>query len=96
MSVFVKIVDSVFLYSGECVVVHKDGIDVVRRNTHGNTDSNTETNSGPVTTATIPYISGTSETIARPRAPLTYFIDGGVRRIFLGLTFWPKGIFLGL
>ena len=31
-----------------------------------------------------------------PGAPLTYFNDGGVRRIFLGLTFWPKGIFLGL
>ena len=29
-------------------------------------------------------------------APLTYFNDGGVWRIFLGLTFWPKGIFLGL
>ena len=31
-----------------------------------------------------------------PGAPLTYFNDGGVQRIFLGLTFWPKGIFLGL
>ena len=31
-----------------------------------------------------------------PGAPLTYFNDGGVRRIFWGLTFWPKGIFLGL
>ena len=31
-----------------------------------------------------------------PGAPLTYFSDGEVRRIFLGLTFWPKGIFLGL
>ena len=31
-----------------------------------------------------------------PGAPLTYFNDRGVRRIFLGLTFWPKGIFLGL
>ena len=31
-----------------------------------------------------------------PRAPLTNFNDGGVLRIFLGLTFWPKGIFLGL
>ena len=30
-----------------------------------------------------------------PGAPLTYFNDGGVRRIFLGLTFWPKGIFFG-
>ena len=34
--------------------------DFVRRNTHSNTDSNTQTNSGPVTTATIPYIRGTS------------------------------------
>ena len=38
--------------------------DFVRRNTHSNTDSNTQTNSGPVTTATIPYIRGTSDTIA--------------------------------
>ena len=31
-----------------------------------------------------------------PGAPLTYFNDGGgVRRIFLGLIFCPKGIFLG-
>ena len=30
-----------------------------------------------------------------PGAPLTYFNDGGVRRIFLGLRFSPKGIFLG-
>ena len=44
---------------------------VVRRNTHSNTDSNTQTNvnSGPVTTATIPYIRGTSETIARILQP---------------------------
>ena len=34
--------------------------------------------------------------VTTPGAPLTYFNDGGVRRIFLGLTFWPKGIFLGL
>ena len=41
--------------------------DFVRRNTHNNTDSSAQTNvnSGPVTTATIPYIRGTSETIAR-------------------------------
>ena len=41
--------------------------DFVRRNTHSKTDSDTQTNvnSGPVTTATIPYIRGTSETIAR-------------------------------
>ena len=38
--------------------------DFVRWNTHSNTDSNTQTNSGPVTTATIPYIRGTSDTIA--------------------------------
>ena len=31
--------------------------DFVRRNTHSNTDSNTQINSGPVTTATIPYIT---------------------------------------
>ena len=40
--------------------------DFVSRNTHSNTDSNTHTSvsSGPVTTATITYIRGTSETIA--------------------------------
>ena len=37
--------------------------DFVRRITHSNTDSNSQTNSGPVTTATIPYIRGTSKTI---------------------------------
>ena len=43
--------------------------DFFRRNAHSNTDSNTQTNSGPVTTATIPYIRGTSETIARILQP---------------------------
>ena len=43
--------------------------DFVRQNTHSNTDSNTKTNSGPVMTATIPYIRGTSETIARVLQP---------------------------
>ena len=43
--------------------------DFVRRNTHSNTDSNTQTNSGLVATATIPYIRGTSETIARILRP---------------------------
>ena len=38
--------------------------DFVRRNTHSNTDTQTNVNSGPVTTATVPYIRGTSETIA--------------------------------
>ena len=36
---------------------------------HSNTDSNSQTNSGPVTTATIPYIRGTSETIAHILQP---------------------------
>ena len=45
--------------------------DFVRRNTHSNADSNTRAivNSGPVTTATIPYIRGTSEIIARILQP---------------------------
>ena len=45
--------------------------DFVKRNTHSNTDSNTQTNvnSAPVTTATLPYIRGTSETIARILQP---------------------------
>ena len=43
--------------------------DFVRRNTQSSTDSNTQTNSGPVTAATTPYIRGTSETIARILQP---------------------------
>jgi len=47
--------------------------DFVRRNTHSNStaDSNIQTNvnSGPVTTATLPYIRGTSETTARILQP---------------------------
>ena len=43
--------------------------DFVRRNTHSNTDTQTNVNSGPVTTATVPYIRGTSETIARILQP---------------------------
>ena len=46
-------------------------MDFVRRNTHSNTDSYTQTNinTGPVATATIPKIRGTSETIARILQP---------------------------
>ena len=44
-------------------------MDFDRRNTHSNTDSNTPTNVSPVTTATIPYIRGTSVTIARILQP---------------------------
>ena len=45
--------------------------DFGRRDTHSNTDSNTQTNinSGPVTATTILYIRGTSETIARTLQP---------------------------
>ena len=44
-----------------------------------------------------PFLSlSKCHTTGGPWAPLTYFNDGGVRRIFLGLTFWPKGIFWGL
>ena len=45
--------------------------DSARENTHSDTDFNTQTNvnSGPVTTAAIPYIRGTSETIARILQP---------------------------
>ena len=38
---------------------------------HTKAKFNTQTNSGPVTTATIPYIRGTSETIARILAYIT-------------------------
>ena len=31
-----------------------------------------------------------------PGAPLTYFNNGGLRVIFLGLKFWPKVVFWGL
>ena len=48
--------------------------DFVRRNTNSNTDSNTQNNSGPVTTATIPYIRGTSEIIARINYNLTVYV----------------------
>ena len=44
-------------------------MDFVRRNTHSNSDSNTQTNSGAATTATIRYIRGTSEIIARILQP---------------------------
>ena len=45
--------------------------DFARWNTHSNTDSNTQTNvnSGPVTTAAILYIRGTPETMARILQP---------------------------
>ena len=44
-------------------------MDFLRRNTLSNTDSSTQTNinSGPVMTATIPYMSDTSETIKHIR-----------------------------
>ena len=46
-------------------------MDFVIRNTHSNTDSNTQTNvnSGPVMIATLPYIRGTPETITRILQP---------------------------
>ena len=47
-------------------------MDFVTRNTHSNTDSNIQTNinNGPVTTAhNIPYVGGTSETIALTQQP---------------------------
>ena len=43
--------------------------DFVRRNTQSSTDSNTQTNSGAATTATLRYIRGTSEIIARILQP---------------------------
>ena len=50
-------------YLNNVFIKNNYNTDIVRGNTHSNTDSNTQTNSGPVTTATIPYIRGTSETI---------------------------------
>ena len=44
-------------------------MDSLRRNTVSNTDSSTQINSGPVMTATIPYISNTSETITHILKP---------------------------
>ena len=52
-------------YLNNVFIKNNYNTDIVRGNTHSNTDSNTQTNSGPVTIATIPYIRGTSETIAR-------------------------------
>ena len=49
--------------------------DFIRRNTRSNTDSNTQINSDPVTTATIPYIRGTSETIARILQPYNICVE---------------------
>ena len=44
--------------------------DFVRRNTYKNTEPNvTNNNTTPVTTVTIPYVKGTSETIARILQP---------------------------
>ena len=60
---------------------NNNNTDFVRRNTHGNTDSNTQINSGPVTTATIPYITGTSETIARILQPYLF--------IYLFIYYFP-------
>ena len=67
---FNPIASSRFLLSAKTLFSKNNyNTDFVRRNTHSNTDSNTQTNSGPVTTATIPYIRGTSETIARILQP---------------------------
>ena len=58
-------------YHNNVLIKNNYNTDFVRRNTHSNTDSNTQTNvkSGPVTTATVPYIRGTSENIARRLQP---------------------------
>jgi len=55
------------------VVVFKENNynrDFIRHNTYGNSEPNTtNTNATPVTTATISYIKGTSETVARILQP---------------------------
>ena len=50
--------------------------DFVRQNTHSDTDFNTQinVNSGPLMTATIPYIRGTSETMARTLQPYNILV----------------------
>ena len=50
-------------YLNNVFIKNNYNTDFLRRNSHSNTDSNTHTNSGPVTTATIPYIRGTNLTI---------------------------------
>ena len=64
--------------------------DFVRRNTHSNTDSNSQTNvsTGPVTTATIPYIRGTSEIITRllHEYNLTIYVFHTLRRLLMSRT----------
>ena len=49
--------------------------DFVRRNTYKNTGPNvTNNNATPVTTVTIPYIKGTSETITRILQPYSIYV----------------------
>ena len=64
--------------------------DFVERNTYSNTDSNTQTNvsTGPVTTATIPYIRGTSEIITRllHKYNLTIYVFHTLRRLLMSRT----------
>ena len=43
-----------------------------------------------VTEVVVPHIA------CSPKGRTQYFNDGGVRVIFGGLKFWPKGIFWGL
>ena len=60
--------DSPNSLTDEINVFNKDNYnwDFIRHNTYRNSERNTtNTNATPVTTATIPYIKGTSETIAR-------------------------------
>ena len=63
----------IFRHLRTCCIpaLNNNNTDFVRLNTHSNTDSNTQTNvsSGQVTTGTIPYIRGTSETITRILQP---------------------------
>ena len=57
---------------GECSFFNKNNYnwDFIRHNTYRNSEPNaTNTNATPVTTATIPYIKGTSETIAQILQP---------------------------
>ena len=67
-------------YHNNVLIKNNYNTDFVKRNTHSNTDYNTQTNvnSGPVTTATVPYIRGTSSIGG---TELTPFLGGNLIKV---------------
>ena len=69
--------------------------DFIRHNTYRNSKPNaTNTNATPVTTATIPYIKGTSETIARILQPYNIRVAHKPITTLTPLCNRPSGIFI--